>query len=266
MHRSEKIIQPCNRKRGEIWISPRVRLEGELEILKSDGGGSEVDLDEQQHRVAGEEEEEDHLAGARDRAVPPGRRSTGGSSGNTTTAPSAELTSSTVPLREWSVARSRRNRGRRGGISRSGILTGKKRARKFPLLARARHSSRRRQRFARSRAARARSRRNGGGGRAARAKRERGENGRRRPGFQLGLRNQTWGNDSAEPGRPILTHILTHIKHAHSLTVELIWIRITRWFQNFAAGHQLHSVIVVTIRYAKRDDHSFLFSQSKCTS
>jgi hypothetical protein len=81
MHRSEKIIQPCNRKRGEIWISPRVRLEGELEILKSDGGGSEVDLDEQQHRVAGEEEEEDHLAGARDRAVPPGRRSTGGELG-----------------------------------------------------------------------------------------------------------------------------------------------------------------------------------------
>jgi hypothetical protein len=51
-----------------------------------------------------------------------------------------------------------------GGISRSGISAGKKRTRKFPLPARARHSSRRRQRFGRVRVARARPRRNEGRG------------------------------------------------------------------------------------------------------
>jgi hypothetical protein len=51
-------------EKGGIWISPRVRPEGEQEILKSDGGGDEVaDLDEQQHCVAGEEEEEDRVTG-----------------------------------------------------------------------------------------------------------------------------------------------------------------------------------------------------------
>jgi hypothetical protein len=46
---------------------------------------------------------------ARDNVAPPGHRSTRGkwrrSSGNTTTMPAVELTSSTVPLREWSVER-----------------------------------------------------------------------------------------------------------------------------------------------------------------
>jgi hypothetical protein len=39
---------------------------------------------------------------------------------------------------------------------------------------------------------------------------ERGENGRRRPGSQLGHRYQTRGNGPTGPGRPFLAHI----KHA----------------------------------------------------
>jgi hypothetical protein len=147
--------------------------------------------------------------------VPPGRRPTGGTERLARGTPR--------PRRQRSLPRRRclygsgvwrggeeTEGGRRGGISRSGISAGKKRARKFPLPARARHSSRRRQRFAPARAARARPRRNEGRGRAARARRERGENGRRSPGSQLGHQYQTRGNDPAGPGRPFLACI----KHA----------------------------------------------------
>jgi hypothetical protein len=52
---------------------------------------------------------------ARDNATPLGRRSTRGgwrgSPGNTTTAPAAVLTSTTVPLHEWSVEKRRRIEG-----------------------------------------------------------------------------------------------------------------------------------------------------------
>ena len=77
-------------------------------------------IHEQQHGLAGEEEEEeDCLAGAHEIAAPPGRRSTRGerrgSPGNTNNAPAAKLTSSTAPLREWSVEGRRRTEREEGG-------------------------------------------------------------------------------------------------------------------------------------------------------
>jgi hypothetical protein len=112
--------------------------------------------------------------------------------------------------------------GMRGGISRSGILVGKKRAQKLPLPARARHSSRCRQRFGRARAARARPRRNEGRGECG-ASQKRGENGRRIPGSQLGHRYQSRGNGPAGPGRPFLAIqtrlIRTEFAHEYGLWI-----------------------------------------------
>jgi hypothetical protein len=109
---------------------------GEEEVADLDGEAHDL-TDPQPHHLAGEEEEEeDRLAGAREKPAPPGRRSTPGrrrgSPGNTTTAPAAELTSSMVTPREWSVERRRRPReGRWRGISRPWISPREKHVRKF---------------------------------------------------------------------------------------------------------------------------------------
>ena len=94
-------------------------------------------IHEQKHRLAGEEEEGGRSPPRRspptEGAAPPGRRSTPGerrrTPRNATDAPATELTSTTVPQREWSVERRRRaERGRRGVNIGHGFRRGRERA------------------------------------------------------------------------------------------------------------------------------------------
>jgi len=76
-------------------------------------------IHEQKHRLAGEEEGRSppHRSPPTEGAAPPGRRSTPGERRRTPRISATELTSTTVPQREWSVERRRRaERGRRGFI------------------------------------------------------------------------------------------------------------------------------------------------------
>ena len=93
-------------------------------------------IHEQKHRLAGEEEEgrrPPRRSPPTEGAAPPGRRSTPGerrrTPRNATDAPATELTSTTVPQREWSVDRRRRaERGRRGVNIGHGFRRGRERA------------------------------------------------------------------------------------------------------------------------------------------
>ena len=93
-------------------------------------------IHEQKHRLAGEQEEgrrPPRRSPPTEGAAPPGRRSTPGerrrTPRNATDAPATELTSTTVPQREWSVERRRRaERGRRGVNIGHGFRRGRERA------------------------------------------------------------------------------------------------------------------------------------------
>ena len=93
-------------------------------------------IHEQKHRLAGEQEEgrrPPRRSRPTEGAAPPGRRSTPGerrrTPRNATDAPTTELTSTTVPQREWSVERRRRaERGRRGVNIGHGFRRGRERA------------------------------------------------------------------------------------------------------------------------------------------